>query len=243
MTSKTISDAITNISTEYIEKAADYSVVKKAHKPVWLKWAAMAACLCLMVVWVFNYVSKNPSSSATQYGVLAEVVEVLGNGQYNVKIIGEDENFAIGDIVAINYNYTGGRTEKSSLKTGDNIAITYSTFEKTDTVYEITPGQIEIIPSSIADVAPMVYVNDTLYKQSTTQTSYAELNEEFVYLGEIEIEVINDQSISDGIPNKNFQANHSIVGSKVYQYGDDIVIEINGKYWLYEKYMDERTKP
>lgn len=49
MTSKTISDAITNIRTEYIEKAADYSVAKKAHKPVWLKWAAMAACLCLVI--------------------------------------------------------------------------------------------------------------------------------------------------------------------------------------------------
>ena len=90
----------------------------------------------------------------------------------------------------------------------------------------------------VADAAPMVYVNDTLYKQSTSQTSYTELKEEFVYLGEIESEVINDQSITDGIPNKNFQANHSIVGSEVYQYGDDIVVEINGKYWLYERLED-----
>ena len=37
MKKKTISDAITNISTEYIEKAADYTAVKKARKPVWLK--------------------------------------------------------------------------------------------------------------------------------------------------------------------------------------------------------------
>ena len=49
MTRKTISDAITNISAEYIEKAADYTVAKKARKPVWVKWAAMAACLCLVV--------------------------------------------------------------------------------------------------------------------------------------------------------------------------------------------------
>ena len=89
----------------------------------------------------------------------------------------------------------------------------------------------------VADAAPMVCVNDILYKQSTSQTSYAELKEEFVYLGEIESEVSNDQSISDGIPNKNFQANHPIVGSKVYQFGDDLVVEINGKYWLYENFM------
>ncbi len=100
----------------------------------------------------------------------------------------------------------------------------------------------EMGTSFTADAAPMVYVNDTLYKQSTAQISYAELNEEFVYLGEIESEVANDQSISDGVPNKNFQANHSIVGSKIYQYGNDIVIEINGKYWLYENFTDERTK-
>lgn len=47
---KIISDAITNISTEYIEKAAAYTVAKKSRKPVWLKWGAMAACLCLVII-------------------------------------------------------------------------------------------------------------------------------------------------------------------------------------------------
>ena len=37
----------------------------------------------------------------------------------------------------------------------------------------------------IADAAPMIYVNDTLYKQSTSQTSFNELKDDFVYLGEI----------------------------------------------------------
>lgn len=50
MKKKTISDAITNISTEYIEKAADYTAVKKACKPVWLKWVAMAACFAVVAV-------------------------------------------------------------------------------------------------------------------------------------------------------------------------------------------------
>ena len=34
----------------------------------------------------------------------------------------------------------------------------------------------------IADAAPMIYVNDTLYKQSTSQTSFTELKDNFVYL-------------------------------------------------------------
>lgn len=96
---------------------------------------------------------------------------------------------------------------------------------------------------TIADAPPMVYVNDTLYKQSTKQTSYNELKDDFVYLGVIESDITNLQNnssgnASDGIPKENFQANHPIVGAKVYQYGDDIVVEIEGKYWLYETIND-----
>ena len=75
----------------------------------------------------------------------------------------------------------------------------------------------------IADAAPMIYVNDTLYKQSTSQTSFNELKGDFVYLGVIESDVTNFQGTNDagnyldGIPKENFQANHPIVGSEVYQ--------------------------
>ena len=94
--------------------------------------------------------------------------------------------------------------------------------------------------STIADAPPMVCVNDTLYKQSTKQTSYNELKDDFVYLGVIESDITNLQNnsngnASDGIPKENFQANHPIVGAKVYQYGNNIAVEIEGKYWLYEQ--------
>ena len=94
----------------------------------------------------------------------------------------------------------------------------------------------------IADAAPMIYVNDTLYKQSTSQTSFNELKDDFVYLGVIESDVTNIQGTNDagnyldGIPKENFQANHPIVGAEVYQYGENIVVGIGGKYWLYENY-------
>ena len=39
-------------------------------------------------------------------------------------------------------------------------------------------------------------------------------------------------------PKENFQANDDIVGAAVYQYGDSIVVEIEGKYWLYENYQN-----
>lgn len=92
----------------------------------------------------------------------------------------------------------------------------------------------------IADAPPMVYVNDRLYRQSPAQTSYEEERGDFIYLGEIESDVTNDQSSTDGLPKENFQANHPIVGAKVWQYGEDIVILINGKYWLYER-LEEKS--
>ena len=48
MNVKTFSDAMTELDTKYIEEALNYE--KKARKPVWIKWSAMAACLCVFVM-------------------------------------------------------------------------------------------------------------------------------------------------------------------------------------------------
>ena len=91
--------------------------------------------------------------------------------------------------------------------------------------------------SRVADAAPMVYVNDTLYIQSSDQKGYPEQKDDFVYLGKILSDVTNYQGDgADGIPKENFQANDPIVGCEVYQYGENIVVKINGSYWLYMKY-------
>ena len=93
------------------------------------------------------------------------------------------------------------------------------------------------VVSGVTDAAPMVYVNDTLYKQSNDQQSYPEMKDEFVYLGQIASDVTRDQmGDTDGIPRENFQANHPVVGCDVYQYGENIVVKINDAYWLYMKY-------
>ena len=88
----------------------------------------------------------------------------------------------------------------------------------------------------------MVCVNGKLYKQSIEQVSYDEIKSEFIYLGKIESDVTNSQTAStNGVPKENFQANHPIVGAEVYQYNVDIVIQINGKYWLYEVLDNENS--
>ena len=112
------------------------------------------------------------------------------------------------------------------------------------TISIFTGSNDETTTPGIADAPPMVYVNDALYKQSTKQTSYNELKDDFIYLGVIEKDISNLQgsieteNTLDGIPTENFQANHPIVGSEVYQYGNNIVVEIEGKYWLYEQYEE-----
>lgn len=102
---------------------------------------------------------------------------------------------------------------------------------------ELDLGTGQTISVSAADVAPMVYVNDTLYKQSSDQQGYPEYRDEFVYLGKIESQVS-----SEGAPQENFQANDPIIGCEVYQYGEDLVVYINGSYWLYKKYPDTDAK-
>ena len=48
MNAKKFSDAMSELDTKYVDEALNYK--KKAKRPSWIKWGAMAACLCLMVV-------------------------------------------------------------------------------------------------------------------------------------------------------------------------------------------------
>lgn len=78
------------------------------------------------------------------------------------------------------------------------------------------------------DLAPMVCVNDTLYQILGNQPDLTGKESQFVYLG-----VISSKVSSSQYPKENFQANDEIVGSAVYQYGKDVVVENNGQYQLY----------
>ena len=58
MNVKKFSDAMSELDTKYVDEALNYK--KKAPKPIWVKWGAIAACLCLK-----DYRSKRCSSSQT----------------------------------------------------------------------------------------------------------------------------------------------------------------------------------
>jgi len=90
----------------------------------------------------------------------------------------------------------------------------------------------DVSVSTSSDAAPMVYVNDTLFQKSLEEVYYEEMLQEFVYVGKIESDITSDGT--GGVPQENWQANTPIVGSEVYSYGGDVVVYINGLYWLYE---------
>lgn len=47
MNTKKFSDAMSELDIKYVDEATNYK--KKVKRPAWLKWGAMAACLCLVV--------------------------------------------------------------------------------------------------------------------------------------------------------------------------------------------------
>ena len=48
MNAKKFSDAMSELDTKYVDEALNYK--KKAKKPGWVKWGAMAACFALIAV-------------------------------------------------------------------------------------------------------------------------------------------------------------------------------------------------
>ena len=51
MNAKKFSDAMSELDTKYVDEALNYK--KKSPKPFWVKWGAMAACLCLIISSMF----------------------------------------------------------------------------------------------------------------------------------------------------------------------------------------------
>lgn len=139
--------AIGYIDDDLVTGAVEYEPARNKHKSAWFRRIMVAACLCLAFLGVVRLLPEM-STSEPVYTVFAEVVEIQTNGRYEVRITGEDQNFGEGDTAIFNYDYVNSDMKMVELKIGDVIAITYSVFEKTDTTYEITSGQINIVQTS-----------------------------------------------------------------------------------------------
>ncbi len=105
MKAEKILDVLGNVDEKYIGEADPETIVKR--KPAWTKWAAMAACLCLLAAGaaaVFRH-SANPSG-ITAGGDPSATMEGgdYSTGSYSVAVYPADENLedvASADVVSL----------------------------------------------------------------------------------------------------------------------------------------------
>ena len=115
MNAKKFSDAMSELDTKYVDEALNYK--KKSPKPFWVKWGAMAACLCLIISSMFllkhaEYNNIEGSDGIVMLFTEAEVVEVFSPRSVLVEITEEniynantDKNlFNVGDMVQAEFN-------------------------------------------------------------------------------------------------------------------------------------------
>ena len=68
MNSKKFSEALSELDSKYVDEAINYK--KKSKKPIWIKWGAIAACLCLVVTGIA--VSQIPNVFPTTVQALTQ---------------------------------------------------------------------------------------------------------------------------------------------------------------------------
>ena len=85
--------------------------------------------------------------------------------------------------------------------------------------------------SEQSDLAPMIYVSSHLYIICNTDNNDAISSSKWTYVGQISSCV--DSSLK---PQEELQANDEIVGAKVYNSGEKLLVKYNEKQWIYQLY-------
>lgn len=73
MNMKKFSDAMSELDSKYIDEALNYK--KTAKRPVWLKWGAIAACLCVIISLSVIILHQNEPERLTT-GAHLEIINV-----------------------------------------------------------------------------------------------------------------------------------------------------------------------
>ena len=271
MTNEKLYEVLGDINEKYVSEARVY---QKAKKPIWVKWGAIVACLCLMIPLTAFAIDIIQYNAAVDYlNSLGIVVEYLSDYSHKeikeaVKTIDAGESSPLTEEILSLIPENKEPLDIPTQVTSEQIKELTPTMTREDVLsllgdtqdvgsgiyiylYEVDQQYLLRIPFAsdeaqlgvtgedllkalvpiYGDIAPMVYVNDTLYQIVDPQPNIADEKSAFNLLGKIESKVSSLQE-----PKENFQANDDIVGAAVYQYGDNIVVEIEGKYWLYENY-------
>ena len=271
MTNEKLYEVLGDINEKYVSEARVY---QKAKKPIWVKWGAIVACLCLMIPLTAFAIDIIQYNAAVDYlNSLGIVVEDLSDYSHKeikeaVKTIDAGESSPLTEEILSLIPENKEPLDIPTQVTSEQIKKLTPTMTRKDVLsllgdtqdigsgiyiylYEVDQQYLLRIPFAsdeaqlgvtgedllkalvpiCGDIVPMVYVNDTLYRIVDPQPNFADEKSSFNLLGKIESTVSSSEE-----PKENFQANDDIVGAAVYQYGDNIVVEIEGKYWLYENY-------
>ena len=138
--------AMAYIDDNLVSGAVNYKRTKK--KNSWLKWGAMAACLCLVVgLFANSFIKLSTTQVPLPGGILAEVTELIDNKSCEVVVTGEDSNFSNGDALTIHYNSIRDNSDKADkqLEVGDIIAVTYSDYEEINGTYSISVEYVDLV--------------------------------------------------------------------------------------------------
>ena len=274
MNTKKFSDAMSELDTKYVDEALSYK--KKDKMPIWVKWGAIAACLCLMMPLTAFAIDIIQYNAAVDYlNSLGIAVEDLSDYSHKeikeaVKTIDAGESSPLTEEIRSLIPEYKEPIDTPTQVTAEQIKQLTPTMTRTDILsllgntqdigsgiyiylYEVDQQYLLRIPFAsdeaqlgvtgedllkalvpiCGDIVPMVYVNDTLYRIVDPQPNFADEKSSFNLLGKIESTVSSSEE-----PKENYKAKDDNVGAAVYQYGDSIVVEIEGKYWLYENYQN-----
>lgn len=141
MNAKKFSDAMGELDTKYVDETLNYK--KKAKRPDWIKWEAMAACVCLLVAGGVMFtqnsgnVAPNPdivqipnpiitvTSVEEMENYLDFDVPVLDKEVVSYSVLVEDSYPTMGQI-----NYADGSEFRMQYGSGDISGIHGGTLEK-----------------------------------------------------------------------------------------------------------------
>lgn len=126
MKTKTFSNALGEIGDQYVSEAISYSAAKK--KNMWMKWGAMAACLCLVVVGAFmapNLIGDQNVEQPMGQGFFNAVVLEIENDTVIVECTDSLQgNVPVGGKVQISTD-TISSAVVPELVVGDNVRVLY----------------------------------------------------------------------------------------------------------------------
>jgi len=110
-----ISEAMGNISSRHIKEAAEFTMEEKPHKSKtsWVKWASLAACLCLVVGVAFRIAIGFVPNQATDVFREGTLIEITNESELPAQYEGKLLAFNLGFEQYEFYYKTDGNAENT----------------------------------------------------------------------------------------------------------------------------------